>query len=197
MNIQINDVSYNLHIIDKTNYTSYENLLETQYICDTVFISNLYENLSYSSLNTDGFVGFFLTNTDNNLLYISAIVDLNCSSIVDVYTSIDFSNAVDIILFCANDKRRVMGLTKSFFKLLINDYIPNYKPGVNKIYLRVAKGMYNVSAVDFYSKLGFNLIFNNLMEYKYYVGGKKKFKRKRNSKKQYKHKRKTRKYNKK
>jgi hypothetical protein len=57
--IKINNSNYNLHIINKYNYDLYMNLLLNNFICDTNFISNSYEELSYMSLEEDGYVGFF------------------------------------------------------------------------------------------------------------------------------------------
>jgi len=181
-NIKINDINYNLHIITNFNYQTYGMLLEKQHICDTRFISNEYERLSYGALeDVESYIGFFLTNANNTVLYISSIVDLNCSGIKD--ESLDVTNAVEIVLLCANYNERVIKLTENLFNLLINDYIPKYKNNVSKIFLRIAKGIDNTTAFDFYLKIGFKFITKNLMEYTYHYGGKRnKIKRKKQTK---------------
>jgi hypothetical protein len=167
MNININNAIYNLHIIDENNYEMYKPLLQSINICNTEFISKSYEQMSYDALEFEGYVGFFLTSVDNNFMYISCIVDLNCSGVKENYGLFDETNVVEITLLCSNYKKRVIGLTKSFFNLIIDDYITVYKKNVEKILLRIAKGINNTSAFDFYSKIGFRLISKNIMEYNY------------------------------
>ena len=173
MNIEINNKDYNLHIISLYNYKKYEKVLEQMNICDTKYISNNYENASYSVLEYEGYVGFILTNTSNTIVYISLIIDINCSTLNYRSGILDTEKAVEISLLCANKEQRVIGLTKSFVNIIIRKYIPQLKKNVNKIYLFVSKGIdMNKSAFDFYSKIGFNPAeYTNLMEYNYPIGG--------------------------
>jgi hypothetical protein len=193
MDVEINNEIYNLHIINKDNYNLYEDYLDNIEICDVQFISNLYEKLSYNSLESENYIGFFLSNLANSIIYISCIIDLNCSGIENI--NMNINNAVEITLLCANNEHRTIGLTKTFFGLILHQYIPAFKPNANNILLRVAQGINNKKAFQFYSKLGFQSIFGNIMEYKYFnaeaKGGKKKT-RTRKSKKR----RKSQKHNK-
>lgn len=188
MEIVINNETYNLHSVDNSNYDDYKELLSTTNICDKIFISNTYEELSYSMLEEPDFVGFFLTDTNNTNIYVSVVVDLTCSVIKDKYTSLNFTNSVEISLLCANYNNRVIGLTKFFFNLVINQYIPTYKSNIDKIYLRIAMGSTNQQAINFYLKVGFDLVEekSSLMMYNYSKGGmhkKNKSKRKKRNKK--------------
>ena len=77
MDIIINSEQYKIHIVNKSNYKMYGNRLDNTYICDTNFVSNSYENLSYSLLEYDNYLGFFLSNISNSTLYVSAILIYN------------------------------------------------------------------------------------------------------------------------
>jgi hypothetical protein len=173
MNILIDKKPYKLHFVSKTNFNIYENQLDDIYICDTKIISNSYENLSYNLLDEEGYLGFFISNLNNTIMYSSLIVDLNCSQIKDKLDSEEsLDNAVEIVLLCSNSKNRIPGLTTEFFKNIITKVLPVYKSGIERILLYVAKGEINPTAISFYSKLGFRRIDRNIMEYVYNrVGG--------------------------
>ena len=193
MNISLNNSNYNLHIIDENNYNVYEPFLSNTFICNKDYISKSYEKLSYESLELDGYYGFFLTDITNKQIFVSTIIDIECSQIKENLNTIDTSNSVEIVLLCANYAFQIPGLTQSFFRLLINNYIPKYKPNIKTLLLKVAEGSDNNSrAYNFYSKIGFTLINKNIMKYNYKIGGK----RKRKTNKKYKKHRKSRKHRK-
>ena len=83
MDITIQSQQYKIHIVNKDNYKKYGKRLGNTYICDTAFVSNSYENLSYSLLEDDNYLGFFLSDISNSTLYVCAIFDLQCSQIYD------------------------------------------------------------------------------------------------------------------
>jgi hypothetical protein len=191
MNVIINDKPYNLHFVNKKNFAKYESLLDSTYICDKKFITSSYENLSYNSLGEDGYLGFFISNTDNTIIYASIVIDLNCSQIRDkLETEESLDNAVEIVLLCSNSLERIPGLTTQFFRNIINNVLPRYKLGIERILLYVARGEINPGAISFYTNLGFRTIDRNIMEYRYNrFGGKikrrksKKYSRRNKSKK--------------
>lgn len=175
MNITINSNIYKIHMVNKTNYHMYETLLTNTNICDVVFVKKSYENLAYTALEYDGYVGFFLSNTNNTVLYVSAIFDLNCSQLQDKLDNISVQNnhAIELTMLCSNARERISGLTSDFLKYLLN-YIPKYKPNIHRIYLYIAQGSINTRALSFYTKIGFKEIQPNIMEYRYvHEGGKK------------------------
>jgi hypothetical protein len=171
-NITFNNILYNIHIVNEQNYELYEKKLDKMYICDNKIISKGYENLSYSSLSEDGYIGFFISNTNNSIIYSSLIVDLNCSQISNKIDE-NVDNSVEIVLLCSDTKNRVKNLTTYFFNYIINNVINQYKPNVNNILLYVSKGDSNQHAINFYNKNGFESIENNIMKYSY-SGGKNK-----------------------
>lgn len=186
MNVNINNSMYNLHIIDEHNFDKYEKILSKIEICDRKYISQFYEKTSYEVLELDGYVGFLLTDINNMNLFNTCIIDVNCSQIKEnTNDEIDINDSVEIVLLCANYKMSVSGLTKSFFDIIIDSYIPQYKKNVKKILLKVAKNEDNNRAINFYLKIGFTPLIANIMIYNYKnVGGKKRHQY--NSKKRYK-----------
>jgi len=167
MNVSYNSKNYTLHMVDHTNYDTYEQVLSAVYICDNAFISKSYENLSYTSLENEDYIGFFLTSTDNTMLYASAIFDVNCSQIVTKFENMDPRNAVELCLICSNKSIKIEGLTVHFFRIVLNMFVPNIKNKVEHIILYVAKGTINSGAIAFYNKLGFTEIAKNIMQYTY------------------------------
>lgn len=73
MNITINNNDYNLHVVTKTNFASYVNILTYTNICDPMFISKTYEQLSYDLLQDDGYIGLLLFNKTNEIIHNSYI----------------------------------------------------------------------------------------------------------------------------
>ena len=136
LNIQINSNEYLLYIIDHINYSSYEHTLDKIKICDENIISDSYESLSYKSLQFEGYIGYFLSNTEKTTIYTSAIIDLNCSQIRDKIPSYDFNYSFEIVLLCSNVMSRVKGLTSFLMKKIINYFIHNGT--YEHIYLYVA-----------------------------------------------------------
>jgi hypothetical protein len=159
----IEDNVYSIHIIDKTNYEYYNLVLEKLNICSTNFISNNYETLSYESLSESGYIGCFITNTSNSIIFSSLIIDLECVDIKNKITNTELiNNAISISLLCSDMKKRIPKLTYLFVQYVIYNIIPLYKP-IKRVLLYVAKGKENQQAISFYQKLGFVLNENNIM----------------------------------
>lgn len=178
MNITIDSNSYNIHVVNNRNYNFYKNILDNAYICDDNFVKKSYENLAYSALEYDGYLGFFLTDVNNSILYLSAILDFNCSQIqskLSDVNNINLEKAVELTILCSNTKERIYGLASKFLTIMLSDYIPSYKPDVEYVLLYVAQGLSNKKALSFYIKMGFREILPNIMEYVYtsHQGGKK------------------------
>jgi hypothetical protein len=182
MNITINNNDYNLHVVTKTNFASYINILTNTNICDPMFISKTYEQLSYDLLQDDGYIGLLLFNKTNEILYTIAIFDLNCSQIehkLDEYGS--FDKTIELTLLCSNSKERIVGLTRGLMDVILSNVIPKYKPNIKSVVLYVAQGENN-KAMDFYKTLGFKEIKSNILEYLYTTkGGKLKKSKRRKS----------------
>lgn len=124
MNITFDNLKYNIHTVDKNNYSFYNNILDLEHlnICNKNVISKSYEFFSYASLEEDGYLGFFITDLLNDInIYASLIVDINCSQIREkVYDNID--NSVEVVLLCSNFNKRISGLTSVFFEFVIKKY---------------------------------------------------------------------------
>ena len=199
MDITIDSNQYKLHIVDYKNYKMYGKRLNNTYICDATFVSNSYEHLSYSLLADEGYLGFFLSDLTNSILYVSIVFDLNCSQIRDKlkdYGSIE--DAVELTILCSNMTERIRGLATEFLNIVLSDFIPRYKPSVKHILLYVAQGVLNPGASSFYSKLGFTNIQPNIMEYTYgskVKGGNKRKYRKQKTRRRKIRRRKTRRVN--
>jgi hypothetical protein len=168
---------YNIHIIDSTNYPKYELFLSKITICDPTYLSKSFEMLSYSSLEDENNIGFFLTNKTNDILYSSVLLDLECSKNEEVIIEHGYSleECSEITLLCANYKKREPGLTGKFVNFLINNMIRKYKPTTKYIFLYVAQTIENnPNAYNFYVKMGFTLLSDNKSVMIYtYKGGKK------------------------
>lgn len=159
----IEDNLYLIHIIDNTNYKYYKSILESVNICSTNFISNSYETLSYDALSEHGYIGCFVTNTDNSIIFSSLVINLECVDIKDKITNAELledDDAISISLLCSNINKRIPRLTYLFVQFVINKIIPLYKPNVKHILLYVAKGKENQQAISFYKKIGFEFVFN-------------------------------------
>ena len=127
--------------------------------------------MSYDVLDIEGYYGFFITDiTDNNTVYCSCIIDINCSQITDKIirkiNNYSTNNSVEITLLCSNSKERITGLTKYLLNEVITKFIKYYKPQTDKIILSVANMKKNGSAIDFYEKFGFKIIegLDDIME---------------------------------
>ena len=175
MNILIDNKNYNLHIIDEKNFNNYKNYLNKISICNSSYISSSYEKLSYTLLELYGYIGFILTDVTNVNVFISCIIDIDCSQIKENVENIDLYDSVEIVLLCSNYELRIPGLTKTFFNIIIQNYIPKYKPDIKYLLLKVAQGTNkNVRAYNFYSTIGFKILNKSIMIYNYNtVGGKK------------------------
>lgn len=175
MNILIDNKNYNLHIIDEKNFNKYENYLNKISICNSSYISSSYEKLSYTLLELYGYIGFILTDVTNVNVFISCIIDIDCSQIKENVENIDLYDSVEIVLLCSNYELRIPGLTKTFFNIIIQNYIPKYKPDIKNLLLKVAQGTNkNVRAYNFYLTIGFKILNKSIMIYNYNtVGGKK------------------------
>lgn len=176
MNITIDSKSYNIHMVNNTNYDLYKNVLDNAYVCDDDFVKKNYENLAYSALEYEGYLGFFLTDVNHSILYVSAIFDFNCSQIQSkLNNNINLENTVELTMLCSNTKERIYGLASNFLTIILSDYIPRYKPDIEYVLLYVAQGLSNKKALSFYIKMGFKEILPNIMEYTYtlHQGGKK------------------------
>ncbi len=57
--ITFNETVYRLHIVNKNNFSYYEDILENVNICDSKFLEKSYEQLGYFSLELDNYYGFF------------------------------------------------------------------------------------------------------------------------------------------
>lgn len=169
----VENIPYNIYIIDTKNYEIYEPLLEKLNICSRDFISYGYEHLSYETLYDPGYVGFILTNNNSTIIYASLIIDLKCVDIKDKITgdiiskyNINFDNTISISILCANQNNSIPGLTNIFFKYVIDELVNTYKPAFKNILLYVSQsklGIGNPRAIKFYEKLGFRSIQDNIM----------------------------------
>lgn len=192
--------TYDLHEVSQNNYGSiYSNILENIKICDTNVISNTYEGLSYDSLDYSNSVGFFISDVDavpNNLIiYSSLIIDPECNQSDDKITKlyneysidelldININECVEVTLLCSNNLKRIPGLTRSFFKYIIDNKIHKINPDCKHVLLSVANIGENVNAKKFYEASNFKLLHpdSNLMIYSYTNsnGGKKNIKTKK------------------
>ena len=164
LTLEYNKITYNLHIVDDMNYSSYSSLLNHINICDPTFLDSSYELLSYLSVQDNNCVGFFLSNDSNTIIYSSAIVDLDCNKNKDqiIDSGYKISESIEITLLCSNYRQRIIGLTKYFMEYLITNLIQIYKTDVNHIFLYVGKGIeFNRNAYEFYIKFGFKPLTNN------------------------------------
>lgn len=193
MEVTFEGRQFKIHFVNKSNYNKYEVILNNLSVCDKTIISKEYEYLSYNSLDEDGYVGLFLSDIQMTKIYLSMIIDVNCSQIQDKINFDDFENSVEIVLLCSHYKHRIAGLATKFFLYVINSVIPNFKNGVKHILLNVAKMDKNPKAVSFYQMVGFKLFVKDSMKYDYLSKGGKKIKIKyvKNTKKQIKYKTKT------
>lgn len=188
--IQLND-KYNIHVVTENNYNLYERFIEHANICDPIFLSKSFEQLSYASLeDSEKFIGFFLTNKNNKKLHNSMIIDLDCTKNQEAIIEFGYElqDSVEIVLLCANDKIRISGLTTEFVNFVLENIINQYKPNVKHVFLYVAQGIKteNTRAFMFYNKLGFTSLSEespNIMVYTYKAGAKRKQRSKSKSKK--------------
>ena len=171
MNFNFEDKKYNLHIVDNFNYNEYIDFFNNQFICDTNYISQNYEFLMYSILEDPGCVGFFISNKENKIIYLSLIVDIDCVQSDNI--NVDESNSIIISLLCSNHLDRQPRLTFYFMNYFIHNLILNYKPDLKNIYLSVAKKRNNKNAIKFYTSIGFKELNNGHMKYTFTKGGKK------------------------
>jgi hypothetical protein len=170
INFNFKEDKYLIHVIDSNNYNYYEEFISNVNICNKKILSKSFEQLAYNALNIENqFIGFFLTNKTNNILFATIIVDLTCEKnkeiIIEQNASLE--NSVEITLICSNENVRVVGLTNSFTNYVISTLIPNYKLNVESIYLYVAGGQENTIAMKFYNKLGFRPFDNEILVYNY------------------------------
>jgi hypothetical protein len=202
INFNFNKNTYLIHVINSNNFNYYEEFINNINICNREILSKSFEQLAYNALNIeDQFIGFFLTNETNNILFSSFIIDLTCEknreTIIKNGETID--NSVEITLICSNMNNHIVGLTNAFTNYVINNLVPNYKPNVRNIYLYVAGGQENLRAMIFYNKLGFKSFDDEILVYNYLSnkGGKKRNDGKKNKKSKKKHinkRKKTKKY---
>lgn len=172
MEVVYNNEKYKIHIVDKTNYHLYSNILDNIKICNREFISISYENLSYHSLEEDGYIGIFITDITNSIVYMSLIIDLYCRQIKGkLDNSNKINNSVEIVILCSNTINRIQGLTRYFLQNIITTFIPYYKPNLEQILLYIANGENNINAMKFYKEFGFHILQENIMNYSYKKGG--------------------------
>jgi len=165
LKLEYNKITYNLHIVDDMNYSSYSSLLNNINICDPRFLDSSYELLSYLSVQDNNCVGFFLSNDSNTIIYSSAIIDLDCNKNKDeiIDNGYQISESIEITLLCSNYRQRIIGLTKYFMEYIITNLIQIYKSDVKHIFLHVGKGIeFNRNAYEFYIKFGFKPLTNNI-----------------------------------
>lgn len=206
--INFNGTEYKLHVVNNENYELYENTLETLNICDPIYVSNDYENLSYSMLidepdegeEASSYLGFFISDKSSSKIYSSLIIDINCNQIREkletinhnpeqheIYdtsiSSIELDKSIEIVLLCSNSKERISGLTSFFLNYIIRTVIPRLKPGTKNILLSVAQGIdKNNRAGEFYGRFGFIPLTDSIMKFSYYGGKRRDKSRKHKSK---------------
>jgi hypothetical protein len=160
----MNNKQYNIHKVDSKNYDNYHPMLEQLNICSPDFISKSYEFLSYDMLSEPAYIGFFLSDIANSIIYSSLIIDLQCEQLINKLNDPTLiENAVCVGMVCANVKSRVPKLTSGFVEYVMKQIIPTYKPNVTHILLYVAKESQNTRAIDFYKKLGFHFVWKYIM----------------------------------
>jgi hypothetical protein len=166
INLEYNNVPYNLHIVDSSNYDEYKYLLPKINICDPAYLDSSYELLSYSSIQDadNDFVGLFLTDANNSIAYVSMIVDLECNQYKEIILENGYSidNSVELTLLCSNYKQRIAGLAKYTMNYVINNVLKIYKLKLKNIFLYVGKGIEtNKIAYNFYIALGFKPLLDD------------------------------------
>lgn len=176
--ITIRQNEYLIHSVSDKNYEYYKNILNFTNICDPLYISPSYESNSYNLLQDEGFVGFFLTNQENTVVYCSIVFDLEAHQLADYLSKNDYDvkDVVSITLLCSNAKKRISGVTGEFLKHVIKNLIKKYKPTIDFIFLNVSKGETNKRAMNFYKNNGFILLDrdNSIMINNIHGGGKSK-----------------------
>lgn len=156
MEITLNNHEYILLIITKHNYTRHEDLLATTKLCDRMYITDSYETLSYSTLEEDGYAGFFLFSAQSNT-NVSDSTIIHATMIVDLLFA---PNTMKLELLCANAFiPHTPGLMAAFTSYIFNE-LHKQSPSANQILLRVAQINKNARAVAFYKKLGFRHTHN-------------------------------------
>lgn len=164
MEILLHGQKYLFHTIHHKNYNKYKKLLHFT-ICDVKYITKTYELNAYKILEDDGFVGFFLTDLENSIIYCSIIFDLQCIQIEKYIYENGFTinECAVIALLCSNQKHRVRELTTYFISYILKNEIQKYKHSIEFILLNVSYGETNQRANAFYKKVGFVSLDNNMM----------------------------------
>lgn len=153
-----NGNDYVLHIVSERNYDNYELFFKNMNVCERSVISKNLEQMSYESLELEGYYGFFISNAELTVIHAFVIIDINCESIkIPKDVAIDISTCVGIVLYCSSKKNNVRGLASDLFKKVIEEYIPMYKPNCENVLLTPATS--DTSRLSqIYSKFGFRTL---------------------------------------
>lgn len=155
-----NDV-YTIHVVTRANYAMYEPFLDKANICDPLFLSRSFEELSYSSLEDNPHtIGLFVTDKRNTQLHCSMVLDTGCEKNKDAILGAGYNlnESIEIVLLCANNAIRTPGLTTQFVRFVFDRLLLRINPNAKHVFLYVAKGTDNAHAYSFYTKLGFSAL---------------------------------------
>ncbi len=125
MNYEFNGILYDVLHINSKNYKKYQKWLNKIELCDREVIDKSLEDIELSSLEDEGFHGFFISHNGFKNILAFVILDFNCENsshkIDFAEYGLNIENCVELSLFCSNQSIRIPKLATSFLQSVLEN----------------------------------------------------------------------------